>query len=101
MVVENGEPIGQLELTVKEYEGKEIGYVNLYYLIPEKRRMGLGYLIHEYAIKFFKEIMLVNTIFVFLQRIITPLHFYKKNGMKLIKTEMDGKLLRMAGRISA
>ena len=29
LLVDNELPIGQLELTIKEYEGKEIGYVNL------------------------------------------------------------------------
>jgi len=39
LLIENGVPIGQLELTIKKYEGRDIGYVNLYYLIPEKRGM--------------------------------------------------------------
>ncbi|MGZ9818117.1 GNAT family N-acetyltransferase [Peribacillus simplex] len=55
LVVENEEPIGQLELTFKEYEGRGIGYINLYYLIPEKLGMGLGSLLHNYAINFFKD----------------------------------------------
>jgi GNAT superfamily N-acetyltransferase len=54
LVVENEVQIGQLELTVKEYAGKEIGYVNLYYLVPEKRGIGLGSLLHAYAIQFLK-----------------------------------------------
>lgn len=36
------EPIGQMELQIREYEGIEIGYVNLFYLIPEYRSKGLG-----------------------------------------------------------
>ena len=35
LLMEKGVPIGQLELTVKDYEDSKIGYVNLYYLIPE------------------------------------------------------------------
>lgn len=31
---EAGRPV---ELTIRKYEGQPIGYVNLYYLIPEKR----------------------------------------------------------------
>lgn len=88
-----------LELTVKEYEGKEIGYVNLYYLIPEKRGVGLGSHIHEYAIKFFKN----NNLSEYHLRVSpTNKHaiaFYKKNGMELIQTEMDGKVLRMSGTL--
>ena len=99
LVVDNKMPIGQLELTVKEYEGKEIGYVNLYYLIPEKRGMGLGSHLHEYAIRFFKN----NNVSEYHLRVSptnkTAIAFYKKNGMKQIKTEMDGKVLRMYGTI--
>lgn len=99
LVVENEVPIGQLELNVKEYEGKEIGYVNLYYLVPEKRGMGLGSILHEYAIKFFKN----NNVSEYHLRVSTTnnhaIAFYKKNGMKQIKTEMDGKVLRLAGTL--
>lgn len=35
-------PIGQMELQIREFEGTEIGYVNLFYLIPEYRSKGLG-----------------------------------------------------------
>lgn len=35
-------PIGQMELHITEYGGIKIGYVNLYYLIPEYRGKGLG-----------------------------------------------------------
>jgi len=99
LVAENDVPIGQLELTVKEYEGKVIGYVNLYYLIPEKRGMGIGALLHDYAIEFFKN----NNVSEYHLRVSptnkSAIAFYKKLGMKQIKTEMDGKVLRMSGDI--
>ncbi|QKE72033.1 GNAT family N-acetyltransferase [Arthrobacter citreus] len=99
LVVENDIPIGQLELTVKEYGGKVIGYVNLYYLIPEKRGEGLGSLLHTYTINFFEN----NNVSEYHLRV-SPTNkqaiaFYKKNGMKQIKTEMDGKVVRMTGNI--
>ncbi|MFB7142827.1 GNAT family N-acetyltransferase [Gottfriedia sp. NPDC056225] len=99
LVVENDIPIGQLELTVKEYRGKVIGYVNLYYLIPEKRGEGLGSLLHTYTINFFEN----NNVNEYHLRV-SPTNkqaiaFYKKNGMKQIKTEMDGKVVRMTGNI--
>lgn len=99
LIVENDMPIGQLELTIKEYEAKQIGYVNLYYLIPEKRGMGIGSLLNEYAITFFKD----NNVTEYHLRVSpTNKHaiaFYKKNGMKQIKTEFNGKVLRMAGTV--
>ncbi|MCM3674872.1 GNAT family N-acetyltransferase [Peribacillus simplex] len=99
LVVENEEPIGQLELTFKEYEGRGIGYINLYYLIPEKRGMGLGSLLHDYAINFFKD----NCVSEYHLRVSPSndhaIAFYRKNGMKQIKSEMNGKVLRMSGII--
>ena len=40
IIEKDQEPIGQMELQVREYEGNEIGYVNLFYLIPEYRSKG-------------------------------------------------------------
>lgn len=37
MVWEDEIPIWQIELTIREYEGNPIGYINLYYLIPGKQ----------------------------------------------------------------
>ncbi|MEY9869164.1 ribosomal protein S18 acetylase RimI-like enzyme [Peribacillus sp. B2I2] len=49
------EPIGQMELQIREYEGTEIGYVNLFYLIPEYRSKGLGKELVRYAENFFRQ----------------------------------------------
>jgi RimJ/RimL family protein N-acetyltransferase len=99
LVLEKNVPIGQLELTLIQYEGKEIGYVNLYYLVPEKRGKGLGALLHEYAINFFKE----NNVREFHLRVSPTnehaISFYTKNGMKQLKTEMNGKVLRMSASL--
>ena len=53
LVKEDGKYIGQLELSIREYEDREIGYVNLYYLIPEMRGNGKGTELHNYAKQFF------------------------------------------------
>ncbi|OLS02007.1 GNAT family N-acetyltransferase [Tissierella creatinophila] len=55
MAWEDEIPIGQIELTIRKYEGKTIGYTNLYYLIPEKRGLGLGKELHRYALQFFRK----------------------------------------------
>lgn len=97
LVVDNGNPIGQLELTIKEYEGNTIGYVNLYYLIPEKRGMGIGSFLHNYALEFFRE----NKVSEYHLRVSPSnkqaIAFYKKKGMKEMKLEMGGKVVRMKG----
>jgi GNAT superfamily N-acetyltransferase len=54
LVKQEGEFIGQIECSIREYEKRTIGYVHLFYIIPEKRGEGLGADLHQFAIKFFK-----------------------------------------------
>lgn len=97
MVMEEERPIGQLELTLTEYEGRIIGYVNLYYLIPDKRGCGFGRKLHEYALDFFSE----NGAKEYHLRVsptnLPALTFYQKAGMKEIGLELGGKVIRMRG----
>lgn len=99
IVEENDTVIGQLELTIREYNENQIGYINLYYLIPEKRGMGLGKKLHEYAMNFFK----ANGVSEYHLRVSPTnyhaLSFYRKNGMQELETELDGKVLRMKGLV--
>ncbi|WP_230163479.1 GNAT family N-acetyltransferase, partial [Peribacillus simplex] len=55
IIEKDQEPIGQMELQIREYEGTEIGYVNLFYLIPEHRSKGLGNELVRYAERFFRQ----------------------------------------------
>lgn len=97
LVEENGEYIGQLELTIREYQGKTIGYVNLYYLTPEKRGNGKGKELHNYAKQFFKN----NKVSEFHLRVspsnTAAIKFYQKIGMEEVGPEGDGKVIRMKG----
>ena len=99
LVKENNEAIGQLELSIREYTGKHIGYVHLYYLIPKKREKGLGQELHQYALNFFKE----NHLNEYHLRVAPgnkqAMKFYLKNGMVEIGSERDGKVIRMKGRL--
>lgn len=97
---ENDETVGQLELSIREYNGKNIGYVHLYYLIPEKRGCGLGRELHQYTWHFFKR----NSLHEYHLRVAPAnkraIQFYNKNGMEEIGTELDGKVIRMKGILS-
>lgn len=99
LVKENGKYIGQLELTVREYEGKEIGYVNLYYLVPNKRGSGRGTKLDQYAKQFFLE----NRVNEFHLRVVpknsSAIKFYQKIGMEKMGSEVEGKVLRMKGKL--
>ncbi len=97
MVEQDNKLIGQLELSIKKYEGKNIGYVNLYYLVPECRGKGIGKELHRYALKFF-EIYNINEFHLRVSSTNTfALKFYQKLGMEEIGPELDGKVLRMKG----
>jgi len=99
LAMENEIPIGQLELTIKDYNGSKIGYVNLYYLIPEKRGIGLGEKLHQYALMFFDN----NGVKEYHLRVSpsnqNAINFYRKNGMQEIGFEQGGKVIRMKGTL--
>lgn len=96
-VEEDGKYIGQMELTIREFEGKEIGYINLYYLVPEMRGKSKGKKLHNYAKQFF----INNKVSEYHLRLApsntAAIKFYRKNGMEEVGPEVDGKVIRMKG----
>lgn len=99
LVAENEKWIGQLELSIKEYNGTRIGYIHLYYLIPEKRGKGIGKDLYEYAVNFFREHGFTE---YHLRVSVTnknAMKFYQKLGMEELGSEIDGKVLRMKGSL--
>lgn len=99
IVKENKQSIGQLELSIKEYGGQDIGYVHLYYLIPEKRNIGLGKALHDYAMEFFKKRHVKEYHLRVSPTNERALGFYLKSGMEKLGKEIDGKVIRMKGRV--
>lgn len=97
LVKEDNKYIGQLELSIREYESKNIGYIHLYYLNKEERGKGKGQQLHEYAKQFFKN----NNINEFHLRVsptnTSAIKFYRKIGMNEIGPEVNGKVIRMQG----
>ncbi|WP_338053742.1 GNAT family N-acetyltransferase [Salsuginibacillus kocurii] len=94
---ENGEYIGQLELTIREYEGNDIGYVNLYYLIPKTRGLGKGKELHNYAKHFFKKSKVSEYHLRVSPSNVAAIRFYMAIGMEKIGPEVEGKVIRMKG----
>ncbi|MGG1395135.1 hypothetical protein C7M22_00014 [Bacillus velezensis] len=47
----NGQPIGQLEASIKFYRSQKIGYVHLYYMTEQQRGRGCGTKLHQFRIK--------------------------------------------------
>ncbi|MEJ8767739.1 GNAT family N-acetyltransferase [Oceanobacillus sp. HCA-5259] len=97
LIEEDKEYIGQLELSIREYEGKNIGYIHLYYLIPEKRGHGIGEKLYQYALQFFEK----NKVNEYHLRVSPTntgaIRFYRKVGMEETGSEVGGKVIRMRG----
>ncbi|MGE6936263.1 GNAT family N-acetyltransferase [Peribacillus muralis] len=82
-------PIGQMELQIRQYDGAEIGYVNLFYLIPEYRGKGLGKELVGYAESFFRKFGVSEY-----QLRVSPdnqdaLRLYSKSGMVKLREENE------------
>ncbi|MFZ3579216.1 GNAT family N-acetyltransferase [Virgibacillus sp. DJP39] len=99
LVVDNEEYIGQLELTIREYQGKKIGYVNLYYLRPEKRGRGIGIELHNYAKQFFKTHKVSEYHLRVSPKNTSAIKFYRKIGMEEVGPEVEGKVIRMKANL--
>ncbi|SFS65977.1 GNAT family N-acetyltransferase [Paenibacillus sp. BC26] len=99
VAMENEIPIGQLELTIKEVNDRKIGYVHLYYLVPEKRGIGLGKELHEYALRFFENNGIKEYQLLVSSTNRSALRFYHNNGMQEMGLEQDGKVIRMKGTV--
>lgn len=99
MVEKQGETIGQVELSIREYEDKTIGYVNLYYLIPSSRGSGHGEELHAYAKDFFRSRNVTEFHLRVAPSNTSAIKFYRKIGMEEIGPEVDGKVIRMKGSL--
>ncbi|RWZ58537.1 GNAT family N-acetyltransferase [Halobacillus fulvus] len=97
LMVEGGRYIGQLELTIREHEGTSIGYVHLYYLIPEVRGKGKGVDLHLYAEQFFKDHKVKEYHLRVSPSNMAAIQFYKRLGMREVGPELEGRVIRMKG----
>lgn len=93
IVEHDGNPVGQIELQIMRYEKKEIGYVNLFYLIPEYRGIGYGSYLMEYAEEYFRK----KNVNRYQLRVSTTnkgaISFYEKNGFELVRMEEEDAVL--------
>jgi len=94
IVEADGEPVGQVELQIKQVENKDIGYVNLFYLIPEFRGKGYGLHLIKYAEDFFSQYNMKEY-----QLRVSPtnksaVRFYKKHGFDQIRIEEEESVPR-------
>ncbi|WP_256942554.1 GNAT family N-acetyltransferase [Bacillus sp. OV166] len=94
IIEEDNISIGQMELQILEFDGKEIGYVNLFYLTPEYRGKGLGKELIRYAENFFRK---SNVSKYHLREAPTnqrAIHLYTKSGMVKLRERVPSEDLR-------
>ncbi|MEH7444522.1 GNAT family N-acetyltransferase [Bacillus sp. JJ1122] len=93
IVEDSAKPVGQVELQIIRYKKKEIGYVNLFYLIPEYRGKGYGTALMEYAENYFRK----NKMKKYQLRVSKTnrgaISFYEKNGFEMVRMEEEEAVL--------
>ncbi|WP_040203645.1 GNAT family N-acetyltransferase [Neobacillus jeddahensis] len=93
IVEENDVAIGQMEMQIREFEGTEIGYVNLFYLIPAYRSKGLGKELVSYAEGFFRGFHVSEYHLRVSPTNERALQLYRKIGMVKVREEHDRYLV--------
>ena len=97
LLKKENEYIGQVELTIKRYKNRVIGYINLYYLTKPYRGKGYAEEMHTYALRYFEN----NGLEEYHLRVSPTnrraIKFYQKNGLEKINEEHVGKVMRMRG----
>jgi ribosomal protein S18 acetylase RimI-like enzyme len=95
LVEKDGKPVGQVELQIKAFDSKRVGYINLFYLIPEYRGKGYGSKLIAYTEHFFQE----NNIIEYQLRVSTTnkraIRFYKKQGFNFLRIEEEDTVPRI------
>jgi GNAT superfamily N-acetyltransferase len=89
LIEEEGRNIGQLELQIVLYEGRYIGYANLFYLIPSYRGKGYGRQLVAYAEDFFEKHSVKSYHLRVAPTNLPALHLYEKCGFRLLEKEED------------
>ncbi len=78
-VWQNNQIIGQMELDFY-FGDKNIGYINLFYLIPEVRGSGVSHQLDQFATDFFKKLKVPKMLLSVSPTNPRAIAYYKKNG---------------------
>lgn len=97
LIEEDNECIGQMELTVKNYKGSDVGYINLYYLTESYRGKGYASKLHNHAERYFMDKGLKEYHLRVSPSNKRAIKFYENMSMEFLTEEHDGKVLRMRG----
>ena len=87
-VFESNKIIGQIEMG-RWKKDASVGYVNLFYLIPEYRGQGLGAQLDEYADSFFQSLSCKSALLSVSPKNVGAMNFYAKYGWVDIGARVD------------
>ncbi|OCT11282.1 hypothetical protein A8709_06295 [Paenibacillus pectinilyticus] len=89
LIEEEGQPVGQMELQIVTYEGEQIGYANLFYLIPSYRGKGHSQQLVAYAERFFSKYSVKSYQLRVAPTNVRALRLYEKWGMRVLAKEEE------------
>jgi amidase len=87
---EDGKVVGQLELRIREYEGRKVGFISIFYLKPECRGAGYAQYLTAYAERYFDGLGLTEYHLRVDPSNERAIRFYEKHGLKKLGDEMSG-----------
>jgi ribosomal protein S18 acetylase RimI-like enzyme len=88
-VLHNDKIIGQIEMQIKDNNGEKMGFINLFYLIPEQRGKGVSNNLISYAMSFFKKGGCNYCILRVAEGNYRAIRFYEKYGFYKISKENE------------
>ncbi len=92
--------VGQIELELLHYMGKNIGYVDLFYLLPDYRGKGIGADQIRYAEAFFKRYQMDEYHLRVSPTNDRALRFYQKHGFEfMMEEQLNHKVWRLRKKI--
>ena len=86
--------VGQVELG-KDKDADGVGYVNLFYLVEDSRGTGLGPILEEYAIGFFRRHGFGRARLSAAPANVRAVRFYERHGWRDIGARPDAPLVRL------
>jgi len=95
----DGRVVGQIEMHPREFDGRQIGFVSLFYLIPEFRGKGYG----EQLTNYVEELFLRNGVTEYHLRVyptnVNAIRFYGKCGLLKIREEQHQHVMWRMGKV--
>lgn len=101
LVLDGGDVAGQVEIWIREHEGRRVGYVSLFYLAPAWRGQGRGAELLEYAERYVAKHGLEECHLRVSDRNERAMRFYERYGFVRVGSERREHLVwRMMKRLS-